>query len=180
MLILVPLVIPLCGRTVLCPWYRGDWAQRVTMASGEFLGNPALSRHGPTGLDRLDLIGDGGFVVLVGPSGWRRDDVVTDEWLRTLDCGRIRIGGATCRVDPKDRDVAMVFPERPLPAHDGGAEHGLRVEGRKIGKAKIPRAGACRSSSDLHSYLDRKPKDLSGGQRQRVAMGRACSAHRYS
>lgn len=96
--------------------------------------------------------------------------------LETLDCGRIRIGERdVTEVDPKDRDVAMVFQNYALYPHMTVAQNmGFALKVAKIGKAEIrERVLAAAKLLDLQSYLDRKPKDLSGGQRQRVAMGRA-------
>lgn len=129
-------------------------------------------------LDRLDLIvGDGEFVVLVGPSGCGKTTSLrmVAGW-ETLDCGRIRIGERdVTEVDPKDRDVAMVFQNYALYPHMTVAQNmGFALKVAKIGKAEIrERVLAAAKLLDLQSYLDRKPKDLSGGQRQRVAMGRA-------
>lgn len=179
---------PLCGRTTfLCPWYRGDWARRVTMASVSF--EQATRRYPGTdrpALDRLDLIvGDGEFVVLVGPSGCgKTTSLRMVAGLETLDCGRIRIGERdVTEVDPKDRDVAMVFQNYALYPHMTVAQNmGFALKVAKIGKAEIrEQVLAAAKLLDLQSYLDRKPKDLSGGQRQRVAMVvRSCGAHRYS
>lgn len=129
-------------------------------------------------LDRLDLIvGDGEFVVLVGPSGCgKTTSLRMVAGLETLDCGRIRIGERdVTEVDPKDRDVAMVFQNYALYPHMTVAQNmGFALKVAKIGKAEIrERVLAAAKLLDLQSYLDRKPKDLSGGQRQRVAMGRA-------
>lgn len=129
-------------------------------------------------LDRLDLIvGDGEFVVLVGPSGCgKTTSLRMVAGLETLDCGRIRIGERdVTEVDPKDRDVAMVFQNYALYPHMTVAQNmGFALKVAKIGKAEIrARVLAAAKLLDLQSYLDRKPKDLSGGQRQRVAMGRA-------
>lgn len=129
-------------------------------------------------LDRLDLIvSDGEFVVLVGPSGCgKTTSLRMVAGLETLDCGRIRIGERdVTEVDPKDRDVAMVFQNYALYPHMTVAQNmGFALKVAKIGKAEIrERVLAAAKLLDLQSYLDRKPKDLSGGQRQRVAMGRA-------
>ncbi len=129
-------------------------------------------------LDRLDLaVGDGEFVVLVGPSGCgKTTSLRMVAGLETLDSGRVRIGERdVTNVDPKDRDVAMVFQNYALDPHMTVAENmGFALKIAKTPKAEIREQvlGAAKLL-DLQPYLDRKPKDLSGGQRQRVAMGRA-------
>ncbi len=85
------------------------------------------------------------------------------------------------RVDPKDRDVAMVFQNfARLPRHMTWREHrqASRLKVVRSANRDLTRCFTC--SSDLQSYLDRKPKDLLGGQRRQVAMGRAIVGARYS
>lgn len=129
-------------------------------------------------LDNLDLVvGDGEFVVLVGPSGCgKTTSLRMVAGLETVDSGRIRIGDRdVTRVDPKNRDVAMVFQNYALYPHMTVAENmGFAMKIAKTPKAQIrDRVLDAAKLLDLQPYLDRKPKDLSGGQRQRVAMGRA-------
>jgi multiple sugar transport system ATP-binding protein len=129
-------------------------------------------------LDRLDLaVGDGEFVVLVGPSGCgKTTSLRMVAGLETVDSGTIRIRDRdVTNVDPKDRDVAMVFQNYALYPHMTVAQNmGFALKIAKISKAEIrDRVLAAAKLLDLQPYLDRKPKDLSGGERQRVAMGRA-------
>ncbi|OBH41451.1 sugar ABC transporter ATP-binding protein [Mycobacterium intracellulare] len=129
-------------------------------------------------LDNLDLVvGDGEFVVLVGPSGCgKTTSLRMVAGLETVDSGRIRIGDRdVTHVDPKNRDVAMVFQNYALYPHMTVAENmGFAMKIAKTPKAQIrERVLDAAKLLDLQPYLDRKPKDLSGGQRQRVAMGRA-------
>jgi multiple sugar transport system ATP-binding protein len=129
-------------------------------------------------LDRLDLeVADGEFVVLVGPSGCgKTTSLRMVAGLETVDSGRVRIGDRDVTdVDPKDRDVAMVFQNYALYPHMTVAQNmGFALKIARIPKAEIrDRVLAAAKLLDLQPYLDRKPKDLSGGQRQRVAMGRA-------
>lgn len=129
-------------------------------------------------LDNLDLVvGDGEFVVLVGPSGCgKTTSLRMVAGLETVDSGRIRIGDRdVTNVDPKNRDVAMVFQNYALYPHMTVAENmGFAMKIAKTPKAQIrERVLDAAKLLDLQLYLDRKPKDLSGGQRQRVAMGRA-------
>jgi len=129
-------------------------------------------------LDGLSLVvGDGEFVVLVGPSGCgKTTSLRMVAGLETLDSGRIRIGDRdVTNVDPKDRDVAMVFQNYALYPHMTVAQNmGFALKVARTPKSEIrDRVLAAANLLDLQPYLDRKPKDLSGGQRQRVAMGRA-------
>ncbi|KLO32508.1 ABC transporter ATP-binding protein [Mycobacterium haemophilum] len=129
-------------------------------------------------LDRLDLgVDDGEFVVVVGPSGCgKTTSLRMVAGLETLDSGCIRIGDRdVTHVDPKDRDIAMVFQNYALYPHMTVAQNlGFALKISKTSKTEIrDRILATAKILDLQPYLDRKPKDLSGGQRQRVAMGRA-------
>ncbi len=129
-------------------------------------------------LDNLDLVvGDGEFVVLVGPSGCgKTTSLRMVAGLEVVDSGRIRIGERdVTNVDPKDRDVAMVFQNYALYPHMTVAQNmGFALKIAKTPKDQVrERVLDAAKLLDLQPYLDRKPKDLSGGQRQRVAMGRA-------
>lgn len=129
-------------------------------------------------LDNLDLVvADGEFVVLVGPSGCgKTTSLRMVAGLETVDSGSIRIGDRdVTHVDPKARDVAMVFQNYALYPHMTVAQNmGFAMKIAKTPKAEIrERVLAAAKLLDLEPYLERKPKDLSGGQRQRVAMGRA-------
>ncbi|OBJ07064.1 sugar ABC transporter ATP-binding protein [Mycobacterium sp. 1165196.3] len=129
-------------------------------------------------LDNLDLtVADGEFVVLVGPSGCgKTTSLRMVAGLEAVDSGHIRIGDRdVTNVDPKDRDVAMVFQNYALYPHMTVAQNmGFAMKIARTPKAQIrERVLDAAKLLDLQPYLDRKPKDLSGGQRQRVAMGRA-------
>src|ERR1700760_3720699 len=133
-------------------------------------------------VDHLDLdVGDGEFVVLVGPSGCgKTTSLRMVAGLETVDSGRVRIGERdVTNVDPKDRDIAMVFQNYALYPHMTAAQNmGFALKIAKTPKAEIrDRVLAAAKLLDLQPYLDRRPKDLSGGQRQRVAMGRAIVRH---
>ncbi|MDO4255410.1 MAG: sn-glycerol-3-phosphate ABC transporter ATP-binding protein UgpC [Kocuria sp.] len=122
-------------------------------------------------------IADGEFLVLVGPSGCGKSTTLRMlAGLEEVTQGAIRIGERDVTdVDPRDRDIAMVFQNYALYPHMTVAEN----MGFALKIAKIPAAERRRQVEeaakilDLTDYLDRKPKALSGGQRQRVAMGRA-------
>ncbi|HHY08167.1 MAG TPA: sn-glycerol-3-phosphate ABC transporter ATP-binding protein UgpC [Corynebacteriales bacterium] len=129
-------------------------------------------------VDSLDLhIADGEFLVLVGPSGCGKSTTLRMlAGLEFVDSGRIFIGDEdVTMMDPKDRDIAMVFQNYALYPHMTVAENmGFALKLAKKDKAEIrQRVEEAAALLDLTEYLDRKPKALSGGQRQRVAMGRA-------
>ncbi|WP_213953688.1 MULTISPECIES: ABC transporter ATP-binding protein [unclassified Variovorax] len=126
----------------------------------------------------LDLhIPDGEFVALVGPSGCGKSTLLRMiAGLENVTQGSIRIGGRDVTdLDPKDRDIAMVFQNYALYPHMTVAVNmGFSLEHRGRPKAEI--AERVRWAADilgLSQLLDRYPRQLSGGQRQRVAMGRA-------
>ncbi|ASR56363.1 ABC transporter ATP-binding protein [Cellulomonas sp. PSBB021] len=129
-------------------------------------------------VDALDLhIEDGEFLVLVGPSGCGKSTSLRMlAGLEDVNAGRILIGDRDVTdVQPKDRDIAMVFQNYALYPHMTVADNmgfALKIAGTP--KAEIrQRVEEAAQILDLTEYLDRKPKALSGGQRQRVAMGRA-------
>ncbi|HET7835516.1 MAG TPA: sn-glycerol-3-phosphate ABC transporter ATP-binding protein UgpC [Variovorax sp.] len=126
----------------------------------------------------LDLhIHDGEFVALVGPSGCGKSTLLRMiAGLEAVSHGRIRIGARDVTdLDPKDRDIAMVFQNYALYPHmTVAANMGFSLEHRGRPKAEI--AERVRWAADilgLAALLERHPRQLSGGQRQRVAMGRA-------
>jgi sn-glycerol 3-phosphate transport system ATP-binding protein len=126
----------------------------------------------------VDLrVADGEFVVLVGPSGCGKSTLLRMvAGLEAISSGEILIDGRVVNeLEPKDRDIAMVFQNYALYPHmtvyDNMA-YGLKIRG--FSKADIKtRVGRAAEILALSSLLERKPKQLSGGQRQRVAMGRA-------
>ncbi|UJP40945.1 ABC transporter ATP-binding protein [Cellulomonas palmilytica] len=129
-------------------------------------------------VDALNLhIEDGEFLVLVGPSGCGKSTSLRMlAGLEDVNAGRILIGDRDVTdVQPKDRDIAMVFQNYALYPHMTVADNmgfALKIAGTP--KAEIrQRVEEAAQILDLTEYLDRKPKALSGGQRQRVAMGRA-------
>jgi len=129
-------------------------------------------------VDQLDIdIADGEFLVLVGPSGCGKfTSLRMLAGLEDIDEGAIWVGDRdVTNVQPKDRDIAMVFQSYALYPHMTVAENmGFALKIAKIDKSEIrQRVEAAAKILDLTEYLDRKPKALSGGQRQRVAMGRA-------
>ncbi len=129
-------------------------------------------------VDALNLhIEDGEFLVLVGPSGCGKSTSLRMlAGLEDVNAGRILIGDRDVTdVQPKDRDIAMVFQNYALYPHMAVADNmGFALKIAGVPKAEIrTRVEEAAKILDLTQYLDRKPKALSGGQRQRVAMGRA-------
>jgi sn-glycerol 3-phosphate transport system ATP-binding protein len=129
-------------------------------------------------IHRTDItIGDGEFVVMVGPSGCGKSTVLRMiAGLETTTDGEIRIAGKRVNeVEPKDRNIAMVFQNYALYPHMSvydNMAYGLKI--RKLAKDDIERrVQRAAGILELGQYLQRKPRELSGGQRQRVAMGRA-------
>ena len=129
-------------------------------------------------VDALNLeIADGEFLVLVGPSGCGKSTSLRMlAGLEDVNEGRILIGDKDVTdVQPKDRDIAMVFQNYALYPHmtvHDNMGFALKIAGTP--KAEIDkRVREAAKILGLTEYLDRKPKALSGGQRQRVAMGRA-------
>ena len=117
------------------------------------------------------------FTVLVGPSGCGKSTTLRMiAGLENVSKGEIYFDGRpVSRLEPKDRDLAMVFQDYALYPHMNVARNmsfALRLQ--KQPKADIERkVREVAATLGLLDYLDRKPAELSGGQRQRVAMGRA-------
>ena len=122
-------------------------------------------------------IRDGEFVALVGPSGCGKSTLLRMiAGLEPVSQGRIHIGGRdVTELDPKDRDIAMVFQNYALYPHmTVAANMGFSLEHRGRPKAEIAeRVRWAAGILGLDELLERYPRQLSGGQRQRVAMGRA-------
>ena len=126
----------------------------------------------------VDLdIRDGEFVVLVGPSGCGKSSLLRMiAGLETITGGDLRIGERIVNdLDPKDRDIAMVFQSYALYPHMTVASNmGFSLEHRGSSKQEIAeKVGWAADILGLTPLLERYPRQLSGGQRQRVAMGRA-------
>src|SRR4029079_10945674 len=122
-------------------------------------------------------IANGEFLVLVGPSGCGKSTALRMiAGLETISDGEMRIGEKVVNdIEPKDRDIAMVFQNYALYPHMTVYDNiGFALRLAKIPTQKISkRFRRAADTLELTTYLDRKPGQLSGGQRQRVAMGRA-------
>jgi multiple sugar transport system ATP-binding protein len=133
---------------------------------------------GTRAVSGIDLeIADGEFMVFVGPSGCGKTTALRMvAGLEEISEGQLSIGDRVVNdVQPKDRDIAMVFQSYALYPHMSVYDNlafGLRL--RKMGKDEIDRrVREAANILGLAEYIDKKPRALSGGQRQRVAMGRA-------
>ena len=122
-------------------------------------------------------IADKEFIIFVGPSGCGKSTTLRMiAGLEDISAGTLEIDGKIVNdVEPKDRDIAMVFQNYALYPHMSVYDNmafGLKL--RKVPKDQIDKqVREAAKILDLEKLLDRKPKALSGGQRQRVAMGRA-------
>jgi len=137
--------------------------------------------HGPKAvkvIHGVDVeIADREFVVIVGPSGCGKSTLLRMvAGLEEITGGDIEIGGRVVnRLEPSERDIAMVFQNYALYPHMSvfdNMAYGLKIAKVPVAeiKARVDKAAAI---LQLGPYLARKPRELSGGQRQRVAMGRA-------
>jgi multiple sugar transport system ATP-binding protein len=122
-------------------------------------------------------IADGEFVVLVGPSGCGKSTLLRMvAGLETITSGEVAIDGRVVnKLEPKERDIAMVFQNYALyPQMTVAQNLAFALELARLDKETIKRkVAAAAASLGLEPLLGRYPRQLSGGQRQRVAMGRA-------
>jgi len=122
-------------------------------------------------------IEDKEFIIFVGPSGCGKSTTLRMvAGLEDISSGDLLIDGRRVNdVEPKDRDIAMVFQNYALYPHMTVYDNmAFALKLRKTPKDEIDRmVREAAKILDLEKLLDRKPKALSGGQRQRVAMGRA-------
>lgn len=137
-----------------------------------------IYENGYHAIHDLDLeIADKEFLVLVGPSGCGKSTALRMiAGLESITGGEMKIGEKVVNdVEPKDRDIAMVFQNYALYPHMTVYDNiGFALKLAKVPKDEIDRRVRHASKIlELDANLDRKPGQLSGGQRQRVAMGRA-------
>jgi multiple sugar transport system ATP-binding protein len=148
------------------------------VASIHFEGVGKVFPEGTVALEDLDLdVADGEFVVLVGPSGSGKSTALRIlAGLEDATAGTVRIGDRVVNdVEPKDRDIAMVFQSYALYPHMSVQDNiGFPLRMRRDEKSAI-RESVRHTARRLNigALLERRPRQLSGGQRQRVALGRA-------
>ncbi len=148
------------------------------MATISLMGLNKVYPNGFHAVHDLSLeVQEGEFMVLVGPSGCGKTTVLRMvAGLEDITSGDLQIGERVVNdIEPKDRDIAMVFQNYALYPHMTVADNiGFALKLRKLPKDEIrKKVEEAAEILGLTEWLDRKPKQLSGGQRQRVAMGRA-------
>lgn len=155
---------------------HSDWSG--TMGELKLQNIKKTYNNGPTVVSDFNLeIHDGEFIVFVGPSGCGKSTTLRMiAGLEEITDGEFYIDNKLMNdIEPKNRDIAMVFQNYALYPHMTVFENmafGLKMRKQKkdVIKEKVEKAA---DILGLTEYLDRKPKALSGGQRQRVALGRA-------
>ena len=138
----------------------------------------AYKNDGLHAVDNVSLeVRQGEFMVLVGPSGCGKSTLLKlIAGIEETTSGTIHIGDRDVTdLDPRKRDIAMVFQNYALYPHlSVRANLGFGLKLRKTAKSDIAaRVDEVARILGLEEMLERKPGELSGGQRQRVAMGRA-------
>ena len=166
------------------PWMTrgrpcGGWAIRAGIMSKVLIkGLKKIYDNKVTAVHDVNLeIEDKEFIVLVGPSGCGKSTTLRMvAGLEDISEGELYIDGKLVNdVEPKDRDIAMVFQSYALYPHMTVYDNlGFALKLKKTPKDEIDRkVREVAEILDITQYLERKPKALSGGQRQRVAIGRA-------
>ncbi len=140
--------------------------------------NLQVTEQGVVAVQEFNLhIADKEFIVLVGPSGCGKSTTLRMiAGLEDISDGELWIGDKLMNdVEPKDRNIAMVFQNYALYPHMTVYDNmAFSLKLKKVAKDEIDqRVREAAEILDITQYLDRKPKALSGGQRQRVAIGRA-------
>ena len=152
------------------------------MAAIKFNGVTKRFPDGTVAVDALSLeVPDGEFMILVGPSGCGKTTALRMvAGLEEVTEGEIAIGERVVNeLEPKERDVAMVFQNYALYPHMSVRDNiAFPLKMQRLDKGEIEtRVNEATHLLGLDELLKRKPKELSGGQRQRVAMGRAIVRH---
>ena len=158
--------------------YPNTESKKKKKGESEKKTNLQITEEGVLAVQDFNLeISDREFIVLVGPSGCGKSTTLRMvAGLEDISGGDLLIDGKRMNdVEPKDRDIAMVFQSYALYPHMTVRENmEFPLKLRKMSKDEIERrVNQAAETLDITQYLDRKPKALSGGQRQRVAIGRA-------
>ena len=166
------------GITKIYPHSGGQKKSKKKAGDPEKKVNLQVTAEGVIAVQEFNLdIKDKEFIVLVGPSGCGKSTTLRMvAGLEEISGGELYIDGKLMNdVEPKNRDIAMVFQSYALYPHMTVYENmAFPLKLRKTDKAEIDRrVKEAAETLDITQYLDRKPKALSGGQRQRVAIGRA-------
>nr|WP_300827997.1 sn-glycerol-3-phosphate ABC transporter ATP-binding protein UgpC [uncultured Oscillibacter sp.] len=166
------------GITKIYPHSGGQKKSKKKAGDAEKKVNLQVTAEGVIAVQEFNLdIKDKEFIVLVGPSGCGKSTTLRMvAGLEEISGGELYIDGKLMNdVEPKNRDIAMVFQSYALYPHMTVYENmAFPLKLRKVDKAEIDRrVKEAAETLDITQYLDRKPKALSGGQRQRVAIGRA-------
>ncbi|MEY8388205.1 sn-glycerol-3-phosphate ABC transporter ATP-binding protein UgpC [Oscillospiraceae bacterium 38-13] len=166
------------GITKIYPHSGGQKKGKKKAGDTEKKVNLQVTAEGVIAVQEFNLdIKDKEFIVLVGPSGCGKSTTLRMvAGLEEISGGELYIDGKLMNdVEPKNRDIAMVFQSYALYPHMTVYENmAFPLKLRKVDKAEIDRrVKEAAETLDITQYLDRKPKALSGGQRQRVAIGRA-------
>ena len=166
------------GITKIYPHSGGQKKGKKKAGDTEKKVNLQVTAEGVIAVQEFNLdIKDKEFIVLVGPSGCGKSTTLRMvAGLEEISGGELYIDGQLVNdVEPKNRDIAMVFQSYALYPHMTVYENmAFPLKLRKVDKAEIDRrVKEAAETLDITQYLDRKPKALSGGQRQRVAIGRA-------
>jgi ABC-type sugar transport system ATPase subunit len=148
------------------------------MASLTLTGLTLTYPNGTRAVNEIHLaIGDGEFLAILGPSGCGKSSLLRlVAGLETPTSGTIAMAGRdVTRLEPKDRDVAMVFQGLALYPHMTVAENmAFGLEARRTPRQETDRrVREAAETLGLTRYLGMRPRELSGGERQRVALGRA-------
>ena len=158
--------------------HSGDRKKAKKSNQPEKKTNLQVTDEGVVAVQKFSLdIADNEFIVLVGPSGCGKSTTLRMvAGLEEISGGELYIDGRLVNdVEPKNRDIAMVFQSYALYPHMTVYENmAFPLKLRKMDRDEIDRrVREAAATLDITQYLDRKPKALSGGQRQRVAIGRA-------
>src|SRR4051794_22781403 len=148
------------------------------MAAVTFAGVGKTYADGTRAVEDLDLqIADGEFMVFVGPSGCGKTSALRMvAGLEEISDGELRIADQVVNaIEPRKRDVAMVFQNYALYPHMTVFDNiAFPLQSQRVAKREVrERVTRTAAMLGLDEQLKRRPRNLSGGQRQRVAMGRA-------